>query len=143
MLNRVVLVGRLTKDPELKKTPSGLAIANLTLAVNRAFSNNKGEREADFIPVIVWRKQAENAAKYLKKGSLAGIDGRMQTRNYDGQDGRRVYVTEVIAESVQYLDTKVNSQQQNTSTTSNAANYNADPFGSNQKIDVTEKDTPF
>lgn len=112
MLNRVVLVGRLTKDPELKMTPSGVAVANFTLAVNRAFSNNQGEREADFIPVVVWRKQAENVNQYLRKGSLAGVDGRMQTRNYEGQDGRRVYVTEVLAESVQFLEPKGSSNSQ-------------------------------
>ncbi|KMJ60427.1 single-stranded DNA-binding protein [Bacillus sp. LL01] len=106
MLNRVVLVGRLTKDPELRYTPSGVAVATFTLAVNRTFQNQQGEREADFINCVVWRKQAENAANFLKKGSLAGVDGRMQTRNYEGQDGKRVYVTEVVAEGVQFLEPK-------------------------------------
>ncbi|ANX14356.1 MULTISPECIES: single-stranded DNA-binding protein [Fictibacillus] len=106
MLNRVVLVGRLTKDPELKYTPNGVAVANFTLAVNRPFSNQQGEREADFINCVVWRKPAENVANYLKKGSLAGVDGRVQTRSYDNQQGQRVYVTEVMAESVQFLEPK-------------------------------------
>ena len=106
LMNRVVLVGRLTKDPELRYTPSGVAVATFTLAVNRAFANQQGEREADFINCVVWRKQAENVANFLKKGSLAGVDGRIQTRNYEGQDGKRVYVTEVVAESVQFLEPK-------------------------------------
>jgi single-strand DNA-binding protein len=104
MMNRVILVGRLTKDPELRYTPSGVAVATFTLAVNRAFTNQQGEREADFINCVVWRKPAENVANFLKKGSLAGVDGRVQTRNYEGQDGKRVYVTEILAESVQFLE---------------------------------------
>lgn len=110
MLNRVVLVGRLTKDPELRFTPNGVAVAQFTLAVNRTFTNQQGEREADFINCVVWRRQAENVANFLKKGSLAGVDGRIQTRNYEGQDGRRVYVTEVVAESVQFLEPRSASQ---------------------------------
>ena len=106
MMNRVVLVGRLTKDPELRYTPNGVAVATFTLAVNRNFSNQQGEREADFINCVVWRKPAENVANFLKKGSLAGVDGRVQTRNYEGQDGKRVYVTEIVAESVQFLEPK-------------------------------------
>jgi len=106
MMNRVILVGRLTKDPELRYTPSGVAVATFTLAVNRTFTNQSGEREADFINVVVWRKQAENVANFLKKGSQAGVDGRLQSRSYEGQDGKRVYVTEVVAESVQFLEPK-------------------------------------
>ena len=106
MINRVVLVGRLTKDPELRYTPNGVPVATFTLAVNRPFANAQGEREADFILCVVWRKAAENVANFLKKGSLAGVDGRIQTRSYDNQEGRRVYVTEVVAESVQFLRTK-------------------------------------
>jgi len=106
MMNRVVLVGRLTKDPDLRYTPNGVAVATFTLAVNRSFTNQQGEREADFINCVVWRRPAENVANFLKKGSLAGVDGRIQTRNYEGQDGRRVYVTEVLAESVQFLEPK-------------------------------------
>jgi single-strand DNA-binding protein len=106
MMNRVVLVGRLTKDPDLRYTPNGVPVATFTLAVNRPFSSQAGEREADFINCVVWRKPAENVANFLKKGSLAGVDGRIQTRNYEGQDGKRVYVTEVQAESVQFLEPK-------------------------------------
>jgi single-strand DNA-binding protein len=115
MMNRVILVGRLTKDPELRYTPSGVAVATFTLAVNRSYTNQQGEREADFINCVVWRKPAENVANYLKKGSLAGVDGRLQTRNYEGQDGRRVYVTEVTAESVQFLEPKGNNEQRGAS----------------------------
>ena len=104
MMNRVVLVGRLVKDPELRYTPNGVPVATFTLAVNRNFSNRKGEREADFINCVFVRKPAENVANFLKKGSLAGVDGRIQTRNYEGQDGKRVYVTEIQAESVQFLE---------------------------------------
>ncbi|HDZ6965081.1 TPA: single-stranded DNA-binding protein, partial [Listeria monocytogenes] len=108
MMNRVVLVGRLTKDPELRYTPAGVAVATFTLAVNRPFKNGQGEQEADFIQCVVWRKPAENVANFLKKGSLAGVDGRVQTRNYEGNDGKRVYVTEIVAESVQFLESKQN-----------------------------------
>jgi single stranded DNA-binding protein len=106
MMNRVVLVGRLTKDPDLRYTPNGVPVATFTLAVNRPFSSQAGEREADIINCVFWRKTAENVANFLKKGSLAGVDGRIQTRNYEGQDGKRVYVTEVQAESVQFLEPK-------------------------------------
>ncbi|GEK31239.1 single-stranded DNA-binding protein 1 [Kurthia zopfii] len=104
MINRVVLVGRLTKDPELRYTPSGVAVARFTLAVNRTFSNQQGEKQADFINIVVWRKQAENTANFLRKGSLAGVEGRIQTGSYDGQDGKKVYTTEVVADSVQFLE---------------------------------------
>jgi single-strand DNA-binding protein len=103
MINRVVLVGRLTKDPELKYTPNGIAVATFTLAVNRQFSNPQGEREADFLNIVVWRKAAENVANFLKKGSLAGVDGRIQVRTYE-QDGRRQYFTEIVADNVQFLE---------------------------------------
>ncbi|WLD93376.1 single-stranded DNA-binding protein [Alkalihalobacillus sp. AL-G] len=106
MINRIILVGRLTKDPDLRYTPNGVAVANFTLAVNRPFTNQQGDREADFVNIVVWRRQAENAANFLKKGSLAGVDGRLQTRSYDNNEGRRVYVTEVMAESVQFLEPK-------------------------------------
>ncbi|MFJ7935426.1 single-stranded DNA-binding protein [Sporosarcina sp. NPDC096371] len=104
MINRVVLVGRLTKDPELKYTQTGVAVTRFTLAVNRTFSSQSGEREADFINCVTWRKQAENTANFLRKGSLAGIEGRIQTSSFDGQDGKRVFMTEVVADSVQFLE---------------------------------------
>ncbi|HEI2155660.1 TPA: single-stranded DNA-binding protein [Staphylococcus aureus] len=113
MLNRTVLVGRLTKDPELRNAPNGVNVGTFTLAVNRTFTNAQGEREADFINVVVFKKQAENVKNYLSKGSLAGVDGRLQTRNYENKDGQRVFVTEVVADSVQFLEPKNNNQQQN------------------------------
>lgn len=106
MLNRVVLVGRLTKDIDLRYTSSNVAVAQFTIAVNRAFSNQNGERETDFVNCVAWRNQAENMSKYVKKGALIGVDGRIQTRHYDDKDGKRVYVTEVVAESVQFLESK-------------------------------------
>ena len=111
MINRTVLVGRLTKDPELKYTPSGVANATFTLAVNRTFSNQQGEREADFIRVIVWRKADENTANFLKKGSLAGVEGRIQTGSYEGQDVKRVFTFDIVADSVQFLEPKSNNEQ--------------------------------
>lgn len=102
MLNKVILIGRLTRDPELRYTPAGVAVAQFTLAVDRPVAKDK-EKEADFIPVVVWRQQAETVANYLKKGRLAAVDGRMLTRNYE-KDGKKVYVTEVVADNVRFLD---------------------------------------
>ena len=149
MINRTVLVGRLTRDPELRYTPSGVPVANFTLAVNRTFTNQQGEREADFINIQVWRKPAENVATYLKKGSLCGIDGRIQTRNYEGQDGKRVYVTEVVADSVQFLEPKRDGPPQTNYQSSNQGQQNyqqnlQDPFANDgQPIDISDDDLPF
>ncbi|RFU67271.1 single-stranded DNA-binding protein [Peribacillus saganii] len=168
MMNRVILVGRLTKDPELRYTPNGVPVATFTLAVNRAFTNQQGEREADFINCVVWRKPAENVANYLKKGSLAGVDGRVQTRNYEGQDGKRVYVTEILAESVQFLEPRSSSagerneggpygnqpqrnndfsygqQNQNQRNNNNYTRVDDDPFANDGKtIDISDDDLPF
>jgi single-strand DNA-binding protein len=131
MMNRVVLVGRLTKDPDLRYTPNGVPVATFTLAVNRPFSNQSGEREADFINVVVWRKPAENVANFLSKGSLAGVDGRVSTRNYEGQDGKRVYVTEVQAESVQFLEPK-NSGGNSGNNNRSGAQQEADRIANNR-----------
>lgn len=157
MINRVVLVGRLTKDPELKFTPSGVPMARFTLAVNRQFSNQQGEREADFISCIAWRKQAENLANFQKKGALIGVDGHIQTGSYEGQDGKRVFTTDIVADSIQFLESK--SQQSGTSSTtqnyqstnnqqnSQQQNYtrvDEDPFASRKgPMDVSEDDLPF
>jgi len=103
MLNRVVLIGRLTKDPDLRYTTSGVPVTRFTLAVNRNFTNSQGEREADFIPITVWRGQAENCAKYLAKGRLVAVSGRIQTGSYD-KDGQRHYTTEVVADEVRFLE---------------------------------------
>jgi single-strand DNA-binding protein len=140
MMNRTVLVGRLTKDPDLRYTPNGVPVATFTLAVNRPFSNQAGEKEVDFINCVVWRKPAENVANFLKKGSLAGVDGRIQTRNYEGQDGKKVYVTEVLAESVQFLDPK---NKDNTKQDKQENREDNDPFKSNGQIDISDDDLPF
>lgn len=102
MINRATLIGRLVEDVDLRYTPSGIATAAFTLAVTRPFANQEGVREADFIRCVAWRKTAENLANYTKKGSMIGVDGRIQTRSYE-KDGRRVYVTEVVADTVQFL----------------------------------------
>ncbi|QDP42012.1 single-stranded DNA-binding protein [Radiobacillus deserti] len=154
MLNRVVLVGRLTKDPDLRYTPNGVAVANFTLAVNRPFSNQQGNREADFINCVVWRRPAENLANFMSKGSLVGVDGRIQTRSFDGQDGKRVFITEVVADSVQFLETKGASSgggqgsagfqpNQNQSNNNDFARED-DPFRDNgEPIDISDDDLPF
>ncbi len=110
MINRTVLVGRLTKDPELKYTQSGIAVTRFTVACNRAFKND-GEQQADFISCVAWRKTAENTANFLKKGSLCGIEGRIQTGSFEGTDGKRVYTTEVVADSVQFLEPRSSSTE--------------------------------
>jgi single-strand DNA-binding protein len=111
-VNRVVLIGRLTKDPDLQFLPgSGTAVTKFTLAVDRRFKK-EGQQEADFIPIVVWNKIAESSANYLTKGKLAGIAGRIQTRNYEAKDGHRVYVTEVVADEVQFLEWGDKKQEQ-------------------------------
>ncbi|PTJ61811.1 single-stranded DNA-binding protein [Mammaliicoccus sciuri] len=139
MINRVVLVGRLTKDPEYRVTPSGVQVATFTLAINRTYTNQQGEREADFINCVVFRRPAENVNNYLSKGSLAGVEGRLQSRSYENQEGRRVYVTEVVCDSVQFLEPKGANQRQsgndNQSYNQNNnefQNYGQD-FGGNQQ----------
>ncbi|WFC01179.1 single-stranded DNA-binding protein [Pediococcus pentosaceus] len=160
MINRTVLVGRLTNDPELKYTGSGVAVATFTVAVNRQFTNSQGEREADFIRCQMWRKAAENFCNFTHKGSLVGIDGRIQTRSYENQQGQRVYVTEVVAENFSLLESK-NSNQNNQSEQfgqnrpqNNGKNYQNqqngqsspnrnpnDPF--NSMPDIKDDDLPF
>ncbi|AEW64611.1 single-stranded DNA-binding protein ssb [Staphylococcus aureus] len=156
MLNRVVLVGRLTKDPEYRTTPSGVSVATFTLAVNRTFTNAQGEREADFINCVVFRRQADNVNNYLSKGSLAGVDGRLQSRNYENQEGRRVFVTEVVCDSVQFLEPKnTNDSQQDLyqqqvqqtrgqSQYSNNKPVKDNPFANaNDPIEIDDDDLPF
>lgn len=170
MLNRTVLVGRLTRDPDLRYTPNGKAVANFNIAVNRPFKDQNGENQADFINGVAWNKQAESLANYMKKGSQIGVDGRLQSRTYEGQDGKTVYVTEVVADSIQFLETKnQTNQQQNQSYQQqqynqqpnqqynqqshnqqqiNAANQEvnrqADPFqNQGQPIDISDQDLPF
>lgn len=111
MINRVVLVGRLTRNPELKYTTNGIANLRFSLAVNRSYSGPNGERQADFINCVAWRGQAENMAKFLQKGALIGVEGRIETGSYQTQDGSTRYTTDVICDSVQFLESKKNGQQ--------------------------------
>ncbi|EGQ0365354.1 single-stranded DNA-binding protein [Staphylococcus pseudintermedius] len=153
MINRVVLVGRLTKNPELRHTQSGTSVCSFTLAVNRTFTNAQGEREADFINCIAFKKTAENINNYLSKGSLAGVDGRIKSRSYENKDGQRVYVTEVICDSVQFLESKsTNSNQsqggiasgQYQPKTNHVAATSQNPFvNTNDSIDISDDDLPF
>lgn len=156
MINNVTLVGRLTKDPDLRYTSSGNPVATFTLAVNRNFTSADGNREADFINCVIWRKPAETLAGYAKKGVLIGVTGRIQTRSYDNQQGQRVYVTEVVADNFQLLESKKADSSQNTQVsgvsnsqtnnyTRNQQNRNndeSDPFG-NSSIDISDDDLPF
>ena len=105
-MNKAFLIGRLTKDPELRYSSSNAAIVNFSIAIDRQYTNNQGQRETDFINIVAFQKQAENIKKYVTKGSLVAVDGRIQTRNYEDKDGKRVYVTEVVADRVQFLSTK-------------------------------------
>ncbi|BCU83394.1 single-stranded DNA-binding protein A [Polycladomyces abyssicola] len=150
MLNRVVLIGRLTRDPELRYTPSGVAVASFTIAVDRRFTNQQGERETDFIPIVTWRQLAENCANYLKKGRLVGVDGRLQVRSYENNEGRRVWVTEVVADDVRFLEPAggasrnpgMEGDSQRFSPKSN--NDFDDPFADDGKpIDISDDDLPF
>jgi single-strand DNA-binding protein len=149
MLNRIVLIGRLTRDPELRYTPNGVAVTTFTLAVDRPFTNNQGERETDFINIVTWRGLAENCANYLKKGRLAAADGRLQIRNYE-QDGQRKWISEVVAENLRFLE----SAQQSSGGSDSGNNYpsgagqstklNDDPFAKDGKpIDISDDDLPF
>lgn len=145
MLNRVILIGRTTTDGELKYTPSGVAVYNVTLAVDRPFMKN-GNKETDFIPVdfipvVVWRQLAETCANYLRKGRLTAVEGRIQVRNYENNEGKRVYVTEVIADNVRFLESNRDS---NASNRTERPNSNQDPFGDEGKpIDISDDDLPF
>lgn len=143
MLNRVVLVGRLTKDPEFRTTQNGVSVATFTLAVNRNFKNKNGEQQADFINVVVFRQQAENVNNYLSKGNLAGVDGRIQSRSYENKEGQRLYVTEVVADSVRFLEPK-NSNQQNNQPQQQRGQAPAgnNPFG-NGINDIDDSTLPF
>ncbi|WP_173273232.1 single-stranded DNA-binding protein SsbA [Streptococcus sp. 563] len=156
MINNVVLVGRMTRDAELRYTPSNVAVATFTLAVNRTFKSQNGEREADFINVVMWRQQAENLANWAKKGSLIGVTGRIQTRSYDNQQGQRVYVTEVVAENFQMLESRsVREGHTAGAYSAPTANYSAptnsvpdfsrdeNPFGATNPLDISDDDLPF
>ena len=149
-INNVVLVGRMTSDAELRYTPSNQAVATFTLAVNRNFKNKNGEREADFINVVIWRQKAENLANWAKKGSLIGITGRIQTRNYNNQQGQWVYVTEVVAENFQLLESRTarecqggnSSYQAPTQSIPNFAREE-NSFSASSPMDISDDDLPF
>jgi single-strand DNA-binding protein len=156
MINNVVLVGRMTKDADLQYTASNIAVATFNLAVNRNFKNNNGEREADFINCVIWRQQAENLANWAKKGALVGIVGRIQTRNYENQQGQRVYVTDVVVDSFQLLESRNaqgkregNSQAPSQNNDGNAGSQTPDfgngfgGFGSSSPMDISDDDLPF
>lgn len=144
MLNNVSLVGRLTKDVELRYTPSNVAVATFTLAVNRTFKNENGDREADFINCVMWRQQAENLANWAKKGALIGITGRIQTRSYDNQQGQRVYVTEVVAEQFQLLESRNSQGQQGNQGQRAQAQQQAPDFSRQaEPLDISSDDLPF
>ncbi|MFD1775485.1 single-stranded DNA-binding protein [Paenibacillus rhizophilus] len=167
MLNRVILIGRLTRDPELRYTPAGVAVTQFTLAVDRPFTSQGGEREADFIPVVTWRQLAETCANYLRKGRLTAVEGRIQVRNYENNEGKRVYVTEVIADNVRFLESSQSREGGNASgggdmpeppssggggggrgNSGNSGfsrnNNNQDPFsGDGKPIDISDDDLPF
>lgn len=146
MLNNVSLVGRTTRDVELRYTPSNVAVATFTLAVNRTFKNENGERETDFINCVMWRQQAENLANWAKKGALIGITGRIQTRSYENQQGQRVYVTEVVAEQFQLLESR-NSQGQQGNQGQRAQTQQETPDFSRSTttnpLDISDDDLPF
>ncbi|MGQ7338072.1 single-stranded DNA-binding protein [Streptococcus suis] len=137
MINNVVLIGRLTRDVELRYTPNNVAVGAFTLAVNRNFKNAAGDREADFINCVIWNKQAENLANWTKKGHLIGITGRIQTRSYENQQGQRVYVTEVVAESFQILEKRDNAANQASMEDQMPPNFSGQP------MDITDDGLPF
>lgn len=143
MLNNVVLVGRMTKDAELRHTPSNQAVATFSLAVKRNFKSQNGEREVDFINCVIWRQQAENLANWAKKGALIGITGRIQTRSYENQQGQRVYVTEVVANDFQLLESRKDREGgQSQGYSRSDFSRQAEPMNANP-MDISDDDLPF
>ena len=154
MINNVVLVGRTTKDPELRYTPSNVAVATFSLAVNRNFKDANGERETDFINCVIWRQQAENLANWAKKGALIGITGRIQTRSYENQQGQRVYVTEVVAENFQMLESRAAREGSSANQGNTIGQQAPQPqnqnfgqgnyaYGNSNPMDIQDSDLPF
>jgi single-strand DNA-binding protein len=135
MLNRVVLIGRLTRDPELRYTPNGTATCTFNLAVERPFSNGNGEKETDFLNIVTWRQLAENCANYLKKGRLTAVEGRIQTRSYENNEGRRVYVTEIVADNVRFLE-RVKAEPNGDTPDDDSGTYSS-------PLDFSDDDLPF
>ena len=145
MINQTVLTGRITRDLELKYTGTGTAVLSFSIAVERPFKNAQGERETDFIDIVAWRKTAENIAQYFKKGDGIGVVGRIQTRNYENNEGRKVYVTEVVADNFDFpiQNKSQQSQQQNNSPFANTDFNSNDPFETNNATDIDNSDLPF
>lgn len=138
MLNRVILIGRLTRDPDLKYTPAGIAVTKFTLACDRPFQTG-GEKEGDFIPIVVWRQLAETCANYIRKGRLVAVEGRINVRNYENEHGTRIYITEVIADNVKFLDTNKDGSQ-----SAARPDTESNPFPEDGRpIDISEDDLPF
>ena len=140
-MNKVFLIGRLTRDPELRYTGSNVPVATFSLAVNRNFTNQAGEREADFINIVVWRKQAENVKNYLSQGSQVAVDGRIQTRSYDDQEGNKRYVTEVVADNVEFLGSKSSGGNQSSGDAKEPTPYDFDKAPETKGTDV--ESNPF
>lgn len=148
-MNKVLLIGRLTKDPELRYSQSGTAIANFTLAANRQFTNQDGQREADFINCVAWSKAAEFVAQYFKKGQQMALEGRLQVRSYDGNDGQRRWVTEVVTEHVEFVGSKSNGSNDNANGGAGYGNAgsgstHSDPqLGYGEEVVFDDSDLPF
>lgn len=151
MINRAVLVGRITRDPELRKTQNGYSVVSFTLAINRRFKNNQDEQQADFINCVAWNNQADFLARYIQKGALLGVEGRLQSRTYEDQTGKTVYVQEVVCDAVQALESKSQRESQSGyqqdytptqapsfSQPSNAKQQDDEPI-----LDITSDDLPF
>ena len=150
-MNKAILVGRLTKDPEMRTTSSGIAVTSFTVAINRPYSDQSGEKQTDFINCVIWRKQAENVAKYCTKGSLVAVEGRIQTRSYDRQDESKRSVTEVVCDSVNFLSSKGSNNSENMEFSNKSDNSDIvttdvteDPFKDfGDEIALSEDDLPF
>lgn len=145
-MNKSILIGRITKDPELRTTPNNRSVCQFTIAVNRTYTNEEGKREADFINCVVWDKQAENLAMYQKKGNQIAVEGRIQTRNYDDNNGKKVYVTEVLVNNISYLDTKKDDSNFNNLEEPQIVEKQeeVDPYQAfGDSIEVNDDDLPF
>ncbi len=159
-MNKAILIGRLTRDPELRYTSSGRAVCQFSIAISRNYTNQQGQRDTDFINCVVWDKQAENLAKYITKGRLIAVDGRIQTRNYDNNEGKKVYVTEVLANNIQFLESKNSGQGNNSESNpfdsmpepsypvsndnTESVSVEKDPFESfGESIEISDNDLPF
>lgn len=142
MMNKIILIGRLSRDVEVRYTTSNRACASFNIAVNRTYTNQEGQREADFINIVAWDKLGENVSKYTHKGSLVAVEGRLQVRSYENQEGRRIYVTEVVASTVQFLESKEKSEQ-NTNNTENAPFEEMGEKINNDLPDIPDSELPF